>query len=316
MARSICSAPISATISRNGPAIGCSASLAGTLVIAAVGALMQVLVFQRLAGDELRQTLVTIGISDRRRRSDAGGLGRQDLSVRDSRLRSTARWRCRSSPRSSRTAQAVFLRYPLYRLVVFAASVVIGVGAVARAQPHQGRHDDPRRRRRPRDAVGRRRQRAAAVRRRVRHRRRAGRLFRRHRRLGAVRRAGRGRALSAGLAGRRHRRRHGLDHRRRDRRAADRPRRADRPRLFPDLWRRADLRHHGGDAGAAAAGHARQRATARRRSAAHRRGAATSSPPSSTRRRRRSRVALVLFPLVASPFFVFQIGAQIADPRA
>ena len=42
---------------------------------------------------------------------------------------------------------------------------------------------------------------------------------------------------------------------RRGRGAADRPRRADRPRLFPDLWRRAHLRDHGGGAGAAAAGH-------------------------------------------------------------
>ena len=37
--------------------------LAGTLVLGVVGALLQVLVFQRLAGDDLRQTLVTIGIS-------------------------------------------------------------------------------------------------------------------------------------------------------------------------------------------------------------------------------------------------------------
>ena len=37
--------------------------IAGTLALGAVGALLQILVFQRLAGDELRQTLVTIGIS-------------------------------------------------------------------------------------------------------------------------------------------------------------------------------------------------------------------------------------------------------------
>ena len=36
---------------------------AGTLAIALVGALLQIFVFQRLTGDELRQTLVTIGIS-------------------------------------------------------------------------------------------------------------------------------------------------------------------------------------------------------------------------------------------------------------
>ena len=37
--------------------------VAGALAIAVIGALLQVLVFQRLTGDELRQTLVTIGIS-------------------------------------------------------------------------------------------------------------------------------------------------------------------------------------------------------------------------------------------------------------
>src|SRR5258708_23547640 len=37
--------------------------IAGTLAIGVIGTLLQVLVFQRLAGDELRQTLVTIGLS-------------------------------------------------------------------------------------------------------------------------------------------------------------------------------------------------------------------------------------------------------------
>ena len=134
---------------------------------------------------------------------------------------------------------------------------------------------------------------------------------RRGRRLGAVGRARRGRALSAGLAGGRHRRRHGLDHRRRHRRAADRPRRADRARLFADLRHRAHLRHHGGDAGVAAAGH-------------HGQGAIEPAPPSwrSIGRTRRWRcrpssasahivlaVALLLYPLVASDFFLTQIGA-------
>ena len=36
---------------------------AGMIAVALVGALLQIFVFQRLAGDELRQTLVTIGIS-------------------------------------------------------------------------------------------------------------------------------------------------------------------------------------------------------------------------------------------------------------
>src|ERR1700719_2500925 len=37
--------------------------IGGTLAVALIGALLQIFVFQRLAGDELRQTLVTIGIS-------------------------------------------------------------------------------------------------------------------------------------------------------------------------------------------------------------------------------------------------------------
>src|ERR1700741_3177675 len=35
----------------------------GFLVLAAIGVLMQVFIFRRLEGDDLRQTLVTIGIS-------------------------------------------------------------------------------------------------------------------------------------------------------------------------------------------------------------------------------------------------------------
>ena len=49
--------------SRKGPAIGSLGVLAGALALAVIGALLQIFVFQRLAGDELRQTLVTIGIS-------------------------------------------------------------------------------------------------------------------------------------------------------------------------------------------------------------------------------------------------------------
>src|SRR5580693_2702150 len=37
--------------------------IVGTLALGAVGALLQVLVLQRMTGDDLRQTLVTIGIS-------------------------------------------------------------------------------------------------------------------------------------------------------------------------------------------------------------------------------------------------------------
>jgi branched-chain amino acid transport system permease protein len=100
---------------------------AGTLAIGAVGALLQIFVFQRLAGDELRQTLVTIGISIVA--ADLmlaiwGGKTYQ-FSIPD--------WLNGSIATPIITAiksngQIVTLRYPLYRLVVLGAAVVIGVG--------------------------------------------------------------------------------------------------------------------------------------------------------------------------------------------
>jgi branched-chain amino acid transport system permease protein len=100
--------------------------LAGALAIGIVGALLQVLVFQRLAGDELRQTLVTIGISIVA--ADLmlavwGGKTYQ-FSIPD--------WLDGAIATPIVTAiksngQVVTLRYPLYRLIVLAVSVVIGV---------------------------------------------------------------------------------------------------------------------------------------------------------------------------------------------
>ena len=182
---------------------------AGFLAAAAVGALMQIFVFRRMEGDDLRQTLVTIGIS----------IVAADLML--------AVWSGKTyqftipewldgavvtpivlALRSN--GDAVPMAYPFFRLVVLAAAVVIGIALVARHPPDPHRHDDPRGRRRPRHAFGDRRQRARPLRHRLRHRRGAGGLCRRHRRDGALHRAGRGRALSARLARRRHRRRHGL----------------------------------------------------------------------------------------------------------
>ena len=98
---------------------------AGALAIAAVGALLQVFVFQRLTGDDLRQTLVTIGIS----------IVAADLML--------AIWGGKTFQFSippmldgavatpiitaiKSNGQIVTLRYPFYRLVVLAISLVIG----------------------------------------------------------------------------------------------------------------------------------------------------------------------------------------------
>ena len=64
---------------------------------------------------------------DRCRRSDARDLGRQDLPVHDPRLLDGAVATPIITAIKS-NGQIVTLRYPLYRLVVLAASIVIGVG--------------------------------------------------------------------------------------------------------------------------------------------------------------------------------------------
>jgi branched-chain amino acid transport system permease protein len=100
---------------------------AGFLAGALAGALMQVLVFRRMEGDELRQTLVTIGIS-----IVAADLMLAAWSGKTYQF-TTPNWldgavttpivlalRSNGAP--------VPMVYPLYRLVVLAAAIVIGIG--------------------------------------------------------------------------------------------------------------------------------------------------------------------------------------------
>ena len=126
---------------------------AGALAIALVGRLLQVFVFQRLAGDELRQTLVTIGIS-----IVAADLMLAIWGGKTYQFAIPA-WLDGAIATPIITAiksngQIVTMRYPLYRLVVLAAAIVDRRRAVADAQQDAHWHDDPRRRRRSRDAVG------------------------------------------------------------------------------------------------------------------------------------------------------------------
>ncbi len=100
---------------------------AGALVIAGVGALLQVFVFQRLTGDDLRQTLVTIGISivaaDLMLAIWGGKTYQFSIpSFLDGAIATPIVTAVKSN------GQIVTLRYPLYRLVVLATSLVIGVG--------------------------------------------------------------------------------------------------------------------------------------------------------------------------------------------
>ena len=172
------------------PASGSSASPAGFLALAVVGVLMQVFVFRRIEGDELRQTLVTHRHLDRRRRPDARDLDRQHLPDSTSRRGSTARCRLPIITAVRANGTAVMMTLSALPPVVLARGDRHRRRLLAGAQPHAHRHDDPRRRRRPGDAVGLRRQCALRVRHRVRDRRGPRRLRRRGRRHRAVDRAG------------------------------------------------------------------------------------------------------------------------------
>jgi branched-chain amino acid transport system permease protein len=100
---------------------------AGFAVLAIVGVVMQVFVFRRLEGDDLRQTLVSIGISivaaDLMLAVWAGGTYQITTPEwLDGALTLPVITAVRSNGAS------VFLTYPLYRVVVLAAAIVIGVG--------------------------------------------------------------------------------------------------------------------------------------------------------------------------------------------
>jgi branched-chain amino acid transport system permease protein len=101
--------------------------LAGAAAIGIIGALLQIFVFQRLTGDELRQTLVTIGIS-----IVAADLmlalwgGKTYQFTIPAWLDGAVATPIVTAIKSN--GQIVTLRYPLYRLVVLAVSLVIGIG--------------------------------------------------------------------------------------------------------------------------------------------------------------------------------------------
>lgn len=99
---------------------------AGFLCLAVVGLLMQVLVFRRLEGDDLRQTLVSIGISivaaDLMLAIWSGGTYQ---ILTPGWLDGAVSLPVITAVKSDGTT--VFLKYPLYRLAVLAAAVAIGV---------------------------------------------------------------------------------------------------------------------------------------------------------------------------------------------
>jgi branched-chain amino acid transport system permease protein len=100
---------------------------AGFAVLAVVGVVMQVFVFRRLEGDDLRQTLVTLGISivaaDLMLAVWTGTT--YQLSVPDW-LDGAVTLPIITAVRSN--GKSVFLSYTFFRLVVLATAIVIGIG--------------------------------------------------------------------------------------------------------------------------------------------------------------------------------------------
>ena len=96
------------------------------IVVGFFGILLQVFVFQRMEGQDLRQTLVTIGISIVMADLMLWGFGGDFFNI------SPPSWL--SGPMDTffissvkRSGELVYLKYPLVRIVIFAASVVVGV---------------------------------------------------------------------------------------------------------------------------------------------------------------------------------------------
>ena len=97
------------------------------IVAAALGVLLQVAVFRRMEGEELRQTLVTIGISIVLADLMLWWWGGNSYQIQTpSWLRGPVELPIITAVKSS--GEAVYLTYPIVRLVIFAASVVIGLG--------------------------------------------------------------------------------------------------------------------------------------------------------------------------------------------
>lgn len=100
--------------------------VAAFAAVAVIGVLLQTLVFRRMEGEDLRQTMVTIGLSIVFADLMLWAFGGDFYQIE------TPAWLVGpvqtpfvSAVRSS--GEVVYLQYPLVRLVIFAASVVIGV---------------------------------------------------------------------------------------------------------------------------------------------------------------------------------------------
>jgi branched-chain amino acid transport system permease protein len=100
--------------------------VAAFIVVALVGVAMQFLVFRRIGGQDLRQTMVTIGLSIVFADLMLWAFGGDFYQIQTPRaLVGPIELPFVTAVKSS--GEAVYLQYPMVRLVIFAAAVVIGV---------------------------------------------------------------------------------------------------------------------------------------------------------------------------------------------
>ncbi|MEO1541531.1 MAG: branched-chain amino acid ABC transporter permease [Pseudomonadota bacterium] len=100
---------------------------AAFIIVGALGVLLQIFVFRRMEGQDLRQTLVTIGISIVMADLMLWGFGGDFYNITPpSWLSGPIETGLVSSVK--RSGDLVYLKYPFVRIVIFAAAVAIGTG--------------------------------------------------------------------------------------------------------------------------------------------------------------------------------------------
>lgn len=101
---------------------------AAFIVVGFVGVLMQVFVFRKMEGEDLRQTLVTIGISIVMADLMLWNFGGDYYNIEAPSWLSGPMETFFVTGVKRSTGELIFLKYSLVRIVIFVASVVVGVG--------------------------------------------------------------------------------------------------------------------------------------------------------------------------------------------
>ncbi len=97
------------------------------VLVAAVGILMQIFIFRRMEGQDLRQTLVTIGISIVMAALMLWGFGGDFYNITPPSWLSGPMETLLVTGVKRSSGDLIYLKYPVVRVVIFLASVVIGI---------------------------------------------------------------------------------------------------------------------------------------------------------------------------------------------